>query len=366
MSFDVISLLSRGLHALDSSIPLSDAFVRPANDQWPSAYYSPLSAIVGNMLAGFLIMIPLLIFFAQRPWSPDTSFDVRGGSRHPSLTWFDGIQRAVLLMCYVATIGYKYLSVGGLPFLLMPCHIITFVLCVLSLTLPLRPGSSSSAGAAAAPLSSRIAYGTFVLLWAPFLALALPEWDSLVLPFEKVHYAVYHTLMMTLPLTWLLSGLVPFYEGAAPHVTTWTLSAFTLSVPVQLVCTLTGGLNVAFMHVPPLTLEALMGKELAPVYYRPLFGFVAWPLLCAITHFSLRPLLTKVVGPLIVGCKSSASTRPVLKESSAAAAAAAGAGSYPTPRSVKATKASPASARSRGGVSASPASKTRKRSRSTN
>lgn len=301
------SWLGDHLHSLNPTFKTAEYFKRVSALEdvgVVDTFYSPTAAIAESIVVVSLSSALLCYFAFRQPWTRRVSSS--GSDRASFLgvlfsffsAWVDVPVRVVLALSYAASVWYKYTSVGGPLFLLMPCHLITAAVVALSLV----PSSASPAVLTAAAYANNVA---FVLLWGPILALVFPETESLLLPGEVVHYYLYHVIIMVLPALWILSGRFRAHSGAAPFFVAWAIYIFMNCIPTQFAALLSGR-NVAFMLTPPTTVEDLVGllgglfgfrpdegiqHEFSRYYFRQAFSFVAAPVLSAIVHFGLGTLL---------------------------------------------------------------------------
>jgi hypothetical protein len=236
-------------------------------------FISPRRAFSEIIVGGFLFF-PMAWFALSRPWSllrPRASLDSNSTIIARILFAADWIQRIVLALCVVATWVYKSFGVGTLPFLLMPCHIMSHLCFFLSFV----PESSEAI--------NQLSFTALLLNWVTWPALLFPDTSDLVLPFEKEHFFIYHWILLTLPACWVLRRRFNIYSGLPPFFAAMSLLLILethLGTPVAVM----SGSNVMYALVPPFPLT-LTGE-----HYRVVMALAVTPGLILVTRFSLVSL----------------------------------------------------------------------------
>lgn len=256
------------------------------------AWFSPPREVFEDMCIA-AVAFPVLAAVAYRkPWAialPQRSAAVESSAIASSaweraLWWADVFQRVAIVVCYIATWAYKLVMPGRLVFLLMPCHIHAGVTIYLILA------------ERHSPFNNRVAYVALCLAWGTWLAMATPDTRDLNLPGERVHFWVYHVLLLTLPLTWVIRRRYHLYAGVWGTIATALTFDLVAIFPVQLLCLLADR-NITYMMVPPKPLGAAAAVVLGhSARYRKFFGLVAAPLLVMFTRFAYAEAVVAAAG----------------------------------------------------------------------
>ena len=246
------------LSSLNPSISLSPPL--PGSDADTAFWFVPPDRTAVDLVAGVAYFSALAVLLARGPsvWRVELgALPPRAARRVGLFSSALGLAEFALTaaawLCALGVLHFKRLH-GQLVYVLMPCHMTTFILCAASLVLLLPPPTAASPPCRWRRFAARALHLTVGASWGTVSALLWPDVSGArrATFLEAEHFFVQHWVLLLLPTVWILRRRFDVYGGLRAEATAYAglgLYQFALLLPASIL----SGLNLNYMMMPPHT-----------------------------------------------------------------------------------------------------------------